>query len=188
MRANPRLITGINAYWIKFFVLAVFATMYVRDHCRPAFHKAVGVDLTDYDFAVFRLTSEISRQTFPLTLDLDNPAFKRGLDRLFAIARSIEQAQSQGGVMGGVEESRPQRGRLSGVRPPLCDAKQDQCAARRYPAFADRLVSPRTLAHGLPILATLVLSWASTGLILLLDGLDRRTFGPSMAAATAALA
>ena len=44
------------------------------------------------------------------------------------------------------------------------------------------------LAHGLPILATLALWWASTGLILLLDGLDRRTFGPSMAAATAALA
>ena len=105
MRANPRLITGINAYWIKFFVLAVFATMYVRDHCRPAFHKAVGVDPTDYDFAVFRLTSEISRQTFPLTLDLDNPAFKRGLDRLFAIARSIEQAQSQGGVMGALKKA-----------------------------------------------------------------------------------
>ena len=44
------------------------------------------------------------------------------------------------------------------------------------------------LAHGLPILATLALWWASTGLILLLDGLNRKTFRPSMVAASAALA
>ena len=100
MRANPKLISGLNVYWIKFFLLAVFATMYVRDHCRPAFHQAIGLDPTEYDFAVFRLTTEISRQTFPITLDVDNPRFQQGLERLYTIAREMEDAQAQGGIGG----------------------------------------------------------------------------------------
>ena len=100
MRSDPRLTSGVNVYWIKFFLLAVFATMYVRDHCRPAFHQAIGIDPTEYDFTVFRLTSEISRQTFPIVLDLDNPRFARGLDRLCGIARLIEEAHAVQGMRG----------------------------------------------------------------------------------------
>ncbi|MEM1048317.1 MAG: magnesium-protoporphyrin IX monomethyl ester (oxidative) cyclase [Pseudomonadota bacterium] len=100
MRTDPRLTSGLNVYWIRFFLVAVFATMHVRDHARPAFHKALNVDIDWYDREVFRITSEISRQVFPIELDLDHPGWTRGLKRILAAFDDMEKAQQKGGLMG----------------------------------------------------------------------------------------
>jgi magnesium-protoporphyrin IX monomethyl ester (oxidative) cyclase len=100
MRANPSLLTGLNQYWIRFFLLAVYATMYVRDHSRPLLHQAMGLDSDAYDMEVFRITNEISKQVFPLTLDIDNPKFLAMLRQLCAYSSELDAAKAKGGLMG----------------------------------------------------------------------------------------
>jgi len=101
MRANPKLLTGWNKLWIRFFVLSVYATMYVRDHSRPALYHGLGIDPDTFDQRVFEICSEITRQVFPLTLDIDHPAFRSGLARLAQIGQAMDAARARGGLIGG---------------------------------------------------------------------------------------
>lgn len=99
MRSDPKLLRGINLWWIRFFILAVYATMYVRDHARPAMHNAMGLNASEYDFEVFRITSEISRQVFPVLIDIDHWYFKVGLDHLTALSIEMSKANEKSGLL-----------------------------------------------------------------------------------------
>ena len=100
MRADPKLLTGMNRYWVKFFLLSVYATMYVRDHARPVFHRALGVNPTEYDYQVFSICSQISRQVFPVELDTDSPRFRANMERLLAATQRIDDGKTEGGIGG----------------------------------------------------------------------------------------
>jgi magnesium-protoporphyrin IX monomethyl ester (oxidative) cyclase len=100
LRSDPKLLEGGNKLWVRFFLLSVYATMYVRDHLRPEFHKALGVDPTDYDYRVFDICSEISKQVFPLTLDTDSPKFRSGMETMRRANEGIADARAEGGVSG----------------------------------------------------------------------------------------
>ena len=99
MRSNPNLLSGVNKLWIRFFLLAVYATMYVRDHSRPEFHRALGVSPSDYDRKVLQITSDITKQVFPFTIDLDNPRLWEGFDKLRKISDEVEELKLIGGPL-----------------------------------------------------------------------------------------
>ena len=102
MKSDPKFTSGFNVYWIKFFLVAVFATMCIRDHARPEFHKALDVDINWYDDKVLRITSEISKQVFPIEIDLDHPRWKSGLVKLVKTFKNMEEAKRKGGIIGRV--------------------------------------------------------------------------------------
>ena len=101
MKTDPKLTESFaNKLWIKFFLTAVYGTMWVRDHARPEFHKALGVDIEWYDQEVFRKTSTIARQVFPLELDIDHPRWKPTLRRLEKAFTDLDRAKKAGGLGG----------------------------------------------------------------------------------------
>jgi magnesium-protoporphyrin IX monomethyl ester (oxidative) cyclase len=98
MKTDPKLTSGRNVWWIKFFLTAVYGTMYVRDHQRPAFHAALGVDPDRYAHEVFTKTSAISRQVFPITLDIEHPRWQPTLERLNRASVDLAAAEKKSGL------------------------------------------------------------------------------------------
>ena len=103
MKADPKLQSGVNKLWIRFFLLAVFATMYVRDHTRPYMFEALGMKPDEFGFQVFRITTAISRQIFPVSLDIEHPAFRAGLESMRTSFEAIQAAKARGGLLGKVQ-------------------------------------------------------------------------------------
>ena len=101
MRTDPKLTQSwSNRLYIRFFLTAVYSTMYIRDHQRPEFHKALGVDIEWYDQRVYEITSTIARQVFPIEIDIDHPRWLPNLRRMRDAFTEMDAAKKRGGVGG----------------------------------------------------------------------------------------
>lgn len=96
MKSQPQFLNDWKAkLWCRFFLLSVFATMYLNDIQRSGFYKSLGLDAREYDILVIRKTNESASRVFPVILDVDKPEFYERLDactrnneKLSAIASS----------------------------------------------------------------------------------------------------
>jgi len=76
MKARPELLTDWKArLWCRFFLLSVFATMYLNDLQRAGFYATIGLDARKFDIHVIRKTNQSSGRLFPVILDVDHPNF-----------------------------------------------------------------------------------------------------------------
>ncbi|MDA0716861.1 MAG: magnesium-protoporphyrin IX monomethyl ester (oxidative) cyclase [Cyanobacteria bacterium] len=95
MRAQPDTVRGFTArLWCRFFLLAVFATMYVRDVARKEFYEALGLDAREYDKVVIAKTNETSARVFPEVLNVDHPKFYIRLERLVSNNAKLSEADA----------------------------------------------------------------------------------------------
>jgi magnesium-protoporphyrin IX monomethyl ester (oxidative) cyclase len=82
MRAQPDTLNDWKAkLWCRFFLLSVFATMYLNDVQRKDFYAALGLDAREYDKHVIKKTNETAARVFPVMLDVENPNFYAALER-----------------------------------------------------------------------------------------------------------
>jgi magnesium-protoporphyrin IX monomethyl ester (oxidative) cyclase len=96
MRANPGFLNDWKArLWCRFFLLSVFATMYLNDVQRSGFYRSLGLDAREYDKHVIEKTNETAARVFPIMLDVSQPQFYDRLEvcvanneKLTAIASS----------------------------------------------------------------------------------------------------
>ena len=98
MRANPELVSGRNRLWHRFFLLAVFCTMYVRDHLRRDFFDALGLDVDEFDRRVLRLTNDIARQVFPDTIDLEDGRAFAVMERMLRNTVALKALEGKTGL------------------------------------------------------------------------------------------
>ncbi|MCL6433003.1 MAG: magnesium-protoporphyrin IX monomethyl ester (oxidative) cyclase [Leptolyngbyaceae cyanobacterium HOT.MB2.61] len=89
MRSQPQFLNDWKArLWCRFFLLSVFATMYLNDVQRAGFYRSIGLDAREYDKYVIEKTNETSARVFPVILNVETPEF---YDRLEICVRNNEK-------------------------------------------------------------------------------------------------
>jgi magnesium-protoporphyrin IX monomethyl ester (oxidative) cyclase len=72
MKAKPSILNDWKAkLWCRFFLLSVFATMYLNDTQRAGFYAILGLNARNYDKEVIEKTNETAGRVFPIILDVE---------------------------------------------------------------------------------------------------------------------
>ncbi|MGI0479544.1 magnesium-protoporphyrin IX monomethyl ester (oxidative) cyclase [Geminocystis sp. CENA526] len=81
LKAKPEYLNDWKAkLWCRFFLLSVFATMYLNDLQRSDFYASIGLDARSYDKHVIEKTNYTAGRVFPVIIDVNNPAFYDSLE------------------------------------------------------------------------------------------------------------
>ena len=98
MKSQPQFLNDLKArLWCRFFLLSVFATMYLNDIQRKAFYASLGLDAREYDIEVIKKTNESAGRLFPIVLDVENPKFFAELDACTEQTAAISEISQSGG-------------------------------------------------------------------------------------------
>lgn len=81
LKSQPQFLNNSSSkLWCRFFLLSVFATMYLNDFQRSNFYTAIGLDSRQYDMQVIRKTNESASRILPIALNTDHPEFFKQMD------------------------------------------------------------------------------------------------------------
>ena len=90
LKSQPHFLNDFKSkLWCRFFLLSVFATMYLNDFQRADFYTSIGLDPRQYDMQVIRKTNESASRIFPVALNIDKPEFFQYLDICASCNKSI---------------------------------------------------------------------------------------------------
>ena len=98
MKAQPSTVRGFQAkLWCRFFLLAVFGTMYIRDVGRKEFYEALGLNAREYDVYVIEKTNETAARVFPVVLDVNHPSFYKRLEFIIENNKNLSKIDKEKG-------------------------------------------------------------------------------------------
>lgn len=92
MRAQPQFLNDWRArLWCRFFLLSVFATMYLNDIQRTGFYESIGLNTREFEVEVIEKTNETAGRVFPVILNVNHPEF---YDRLETCVQNNENLRA----------------------------------------------------------------------------------------------
>ena len=81
MKTQPNILNDWKArLWCRFFLLSVFATMYLNDTQRHGFYESIGLNAREFDKEVIWETNNTAGRVFPIILDVEKPEFYERLE------------------------------------------------------------------------------------------------------------